>query len=48
MRLVIASGHGRTAVQRERMLAARGETPVGIARNRAYVVDLEQVGAAVR
>jgi hypothetical protein len=40
--------HGQIAVQLERMLAARCETPGGIARNRAHVVDLEQVGAAVR
>jgi dTDP-4-dehydrorhamnose reductase len=48
MRLVIAGGHGQIAVQLERMLAARGETPGGIARNRVHVADLEQVGAVVR
>jgi hypothetical protein len=48
MRLVIAGGHRQIAVQLERMLAARGETPGGIARNRVHVADLEQVGAVVR
>jgi uncharacterized protein YbjT (DUF2867 family) len=45
MRVVIAGGHGQIALHLERMLAARGDMPVGIVRNAAHVADLEQVGA---
>lgn len=46
MRVVIAGGHGQIALHLERMLAARGDTSVGIVRNPAHVADLEQAGAA--
>jgi uncharacterized protein YbjT (DUF2867 family) len=46
MRVVIAGGHGQIALHLERMLAARGDIPVGIVRNPAHVADLEQAGAA--
>lgn len=46
MRVVIAGGHGQIALHLERMLAARGDTSVGIVRNPAHVSDLEQAGAA--
>ncbi|HEY7049640.1 MAG TPA: NAD(P)-binding oxidoreductase [Jatrophihabitantaceae bacterium] len=45
MRVVIAGGHGQIALLLERMLAARGDTAVGIVRNPAHVADLEQAGA---
>jgi uncharacterized protein YbjT (DUF2867 family) len=45
MRVVIAGGHGQIALLLERMLAARGDTAVGIVRNPAHVGDLEQAGA---
>lgn len=45
MRVVIAGGHGQIALLLERMLAARGDTPVGIVRNPAHVGDLEPAGA---
>jgi uncharacterized protein YbjT (DUF2867 family) len=44
MRVVIAGGHGQIALHLERMLAARGDIPVGIVRNPAHVADLKQVG----
>ena len=46
MRVVIAGGHGQIALHLERMLAARGDIPVGIVRNAAHVADLEQAGAS--
>ncbi len=46
MRVVIAGGHGQIALHLERMLAARGDIPVGIVRNAAHVADLRQVGAS--
>ncbi|HZC51544.1 MAG TPA: SDR family oxidoreductase [Mycobacterium sp.] len=46
MRVVIAGGNGQIALHLERMLAGRGDLPVGIVRNPAHVADLEQVGAA--
>lgn len=45
MRVVIAGGHGKIALQLERQLADRGDQPVGIVRNPDHVPDLEQAGA---
>jgi uncharacterized protein YbjT (DUF2867 family) len=45
MRVVIAGGHGKIALQLERMLADRGDRPVGLIRNPDQVADLEQAGA---
>lgn len=58
MRVVIAGGHGRIALRLARLLAARGDEPVGLIRDpeqaadlvdagaEPVVCDLEQVGAA--
>src|SRR5262245_8400918 len=46
MRVVIAGGHGQIALHLERMLADRGDLPVGIVRNPNYEGDLKQVGGA--
>lgn len=58
MRVIIAGGHGKIALLLEKVLADRGDEPVGIVRNpdhtedveragaRAVVLDLEQAGAA--
>jgi uncharacterized protein YbjT (DUF2867 family) len=45
MRVVIAGGHGKIALILERMLAERGDSPVGLIRNPAQAGDLEAVGA---
>lgn len=45
MRVVIAGGHGQIALLLSRMLAERGDTPVGIVRNPDHVGDLEAIGA---
>jgi uncharacterized protein YbjT (DUF2867 family) len=45
MRVVIAGGHGKIALILERLLAERGDTPVGLIRNPAQAGDLEAVGA---
>jgi uncharacterized protein YbjT (DUF2867 family) len=45
MRVVIAGGHGQIALQLERLLADRGDTPVGIIRNPDHVTDVEAAGA---
>lgn len=45
MRVVIAGGHGKIALQLERLLAARGDRPVGIVRNPDHVADVEATGA---
>jgi uncharacterized protein YbjT (DUF2867 family) len=45
MRVVVAGGHGKIALLLERVLAERGDTPVGIVRNPAHVPDLESAGA---
>jgi uncharacterized protein YbjT (DUF2867 family) len=45
MRVVVAGGHGQVAQHLERMLAARGDQPVGIVRNPDHVPDLEAIGA---
>lgn len=58
MRVIIAGGHGKIALLLEKVLADRGDEPVGIVRNpdhtedveragaRAVVLDLEQAGVA--
>jgi uncharacterized protein YbjT (DUF2867 family) len=45
MRVVIAGGHGQIALLLERLLADRGDTPVGIVRNPDHVQDVERTGA---
>ncbi len=45
MRIVIAGGHGQIALRLERLLAARGDTPVGLIRNPEYAADLTAAGA---
>jgi uncharacterized protein YbjT (DUF2867 family) len=45
MRVVIAGGHGKIALQLERLLAERGDQAVGLIRNRAHVADVQQTGA---
>ena len=45
MRVVIAGGHGQIALLLERMLAERGDQPVGLVRNPDHVTDLEEAGA---
>jgi uncharacterized protein YbjT (DUF2867 family) len=45
MRVVIAGGHGQIALQLERLLAERGDQPVGIVRNPDHVTDVEATGA---
>ncbi|GAA3764241.1 nucleoside-diphosphate-sugar epimerase [Spinactinospora alkalitolerans] len=45
MRIVIAGGHGKIALRLERLLAERGDTPVGLIRNPDHADDLRAVGA---
>lgn len=45
MRTVIAGGHGKIALRLERLLAARGDTAVGIIRNPDQADDLRAAGA---
>ena len=45
MRVVIAGGHGQIALLLEKVLADRGDAPVGIVRNPDHVEDLEKAGA---
>lgn len=45
MRVVIAGGHGQIAMRLAKLLAARGDLPVGIIRNPTQVDDLRAVGA---
>jgi uncharacterized protein YbjT (DUF2867 family) len=45
MRVIIAGGHGQIAMRLEKLLAARGDTVVGIVRNPAHVHDLAATGA---
>jgi uncharacterized protein YbjT (DUF2867 family) len=45
MRVVIAGGHGQIALLLSRLLAERGDVPVGIVRNPAHVDDLKAIGA---
>jgi uncharacterized protein YbjT (DUF2867 family) len=45
VRVVIAGGHGKIALLLEKVLAARGDSPVGIVRNPDHVADVEATGA---
>lgn len=45
MRVVIAGGHGKIAMRLTRLLAARGDEPVGLIRDPAHVADLFDAGA---
>ncbi len=45
MRVVIAGGHGQIALLLEKLLADRGDSPVGIVRNPDHVADVEGAGA---
>lgn len=45
MRIVIAGGHGKIAQRLTRLLAARGDTVVGLVRNPAHIEDLRSLGA---
>ncbi len=45
MRVVIAGGHGQIALQLEKILADRGDEPVGIVRNPDHVEDVRKAGA---
>src|SRR3954467_4886684 len=45
MRVVIAGGHGKIALHLERLLAARGDVPVGLIRNPEQAGDLRDAGA---
>ncbi len=44
MRVDIAGGHGQIALLLERLLAERGDQPVGIVRNPDHVADVEATG----
>lgn len=45
MRVVIAGGHGKIAMRLEKLLAANGDTAVGIVRNPDHVAELRDIGA---
>jgi len=45
MRVVIAGGHGQIALLLEKVLAERGDHPVGVVRNPDHVDDVEATGA---
>ncbi len=45
MRVVIAGGHGKIALRLERLLAARGDEPVGLVRNPDHQDDVRTAGA---
>ncbi|MEV0319998.1 SDR family oxidoreductase [Streptomyces sp. NPDC050658] len=45
MRIVIAGGHGQIALRLERLLAARGDEPVGLVRKAGQDADLRAAGA---
>jgi len=45
MRVVIAGGHGQIALLLEKLLAERGDEPVGIVRNPDHTADVEATGA---
>jgi uncharacterized protein YbjT (DUF2867 family) len=45
MRVVIAGGHGQIALRLERLLAERGDTPVGLVRNADHFDDVRAAGA---
>jgi uncharacterized protein YbjT (DUF2867 family) len=44
MRVVIAGGHGKIALRLGRLLATRGDVPVGLIRNPAHADDLRELG----
>lgn len=44
MRVLIAGGHGKIALRLTRLLAERGDTPVGIVRNPEHVADVRAAG----
>ncbi|MEZ0075723.1 NAD(P)H-binding protein [Planotetraspora sp. GP83] len=45
MRVVIAGGHGKIALLLERLLAERGDQPVGLVRNPDHEADVRATGA---
>jgi uncharacterized protein YbjT (DUF2867 family) len=45
MRTVVAGGHGKIALRLERLLSARGDTPVGLIRNPDHAAGLREAGA---
>lgn len=45
MRVVIAGGHGKIALQLERLLSENGHVPVGLVRDPAQLDDLAEMGA---
>jgi uncharacterized protein YbjT (DUF2867 family) len=45
VRIVIAGGHGQIAMRLEKLLAQRGDSPVGIIRDPKQAADLRTVGA---
>ena len=45
MRIIIAGGHGQIAMRLEKLLAERGDSPVGIIRNPEQAEDLRALGA---
>jgi uncharacterized protein YbjT (DUF2867 family) len=45
MRVVIAGGHGKIALRLERLLAARGDAPIGLIRNPDQAADVQGAGA---
>ena len=45
MRVVIAGGHGKIALQLEKLLSDRGDSVAGLIRNAAQIDDLSQAGA---
>ena len=45
MRVVIAGGHGKIALRLERLLAARGDVPLGLVRDADQAADLLEAGA---
>lgn len=45
MRVVIAGGHGKIALRLERLLADRGDQPVGLIRNPDHAADVRAAGA---
>lgn len=44
MKVVIAGGHGKIALRLTKLLAARGDTVVGIVRNPDHIDDIKQAG----
>lgn len=46
MRVVIAGGHGQIALRLERLLAKRGDLPVGLIRRPAQIADVQATGAS--